>query len=163
MCLTFGFVDQMEMWPGNHLENTFPRWFYQYFISISWLIRWSVCLYFINALWCHSECWACIAPSLGLISIPSDTGPKENRLRVPCRIRIPVCRGDGESGLAHLKQQQGAGLSVFLGPCVNDHSTTEDREDAGGFEPFWRFVWLLNSLKGGNENIWRVQNLAGTN
>lgn len=79
----------MEIWSGNHLENTFPRLFYQYFISISWLIQWTkkktACLYFINALWCHSECWACIAPSLGLISIPSDTGPKENRLCVPCR------------------------------------------------------------------------------
>lgn len=34
------------------------------------------------------------------------------------------------SGLAHLKQLQGTDLCVFLGPCVSDHSTAQDVEDA---------------------------------
>lgn len=42
-----------------------------------------------------------------------------------------VCRSDEEDGLAHLKQQWGTGLSVFLGPYVSDRSTAEDMEDAG--------------------------------
>lgn len=67
---------------------------------------------------------------------PLTQGQKNTDCVSHAGLRIPVCRGDGESGLAHLKQQQGAGLSVFLGPCVSDHSTAEDREDAGGFEPF---------------------------
>lgn len=43
----------------------------------------------------------------------------------------PVCRGDEEHGLAHLKQQWGMGLSVFLGLYVSDRSTAEDMEDGG--------------------------------
>lgn len=41
-----------------------------------------------------------------------------------------------KSGLAHLKQLQGTGLSVFLGLCVSDHSTAQGVKDAGGLEPF---------------------------
>lgn len=44
-----------------------------------------------------------------------------------------------DSGLAHLKQLQGTGLSVFLGPCVSDHSTAQDVKDAGVLEPLGHY------------------------
>lgn len=72
-----------------------------------------VCLYSINALWCHGECWASIAPCLGLISIPSDAEPKENKLH---KTWSSVCRGDEEHGLAHLTQK-GNCLLCFSWPA----------------------------------------------
>lgn len=54
------------------------------------------------------------------------------------------CKSDREPGLAHLKQQWGTGLSVFLGMCVTDRSTAEDMEDAERFEPAGHFVHLLS-------------------
>lgn len=54
-----------------------------------------------------------------------------------------------DSGLAHLKQLQGTGLSVFLGPCVSDHSTAQDVKDAGVLGAFRALLcasWNRNKI-----------------
>lgn len=66
------------------------------------------------------------ASSLCLLRV----GPMENKLSRIERWNS-VCKSDEEHGLAHLKQQWGEGLFVFLGPCVSERSNAADMEDAG--------------------------------